>query len=160
MTNNVKVIKSGSWADQAEQNWCFKYKPNHARPERYRWKNVQEKTTTTKTIKRQVLVHTENEWVVSLDIFDRVWGQKPIGRTWAHRTETDIRTNAHRLILFALSLLSLPCHHSYLLHLGIPLIISSHASIGVCLSGVFGTTQDSSVFLSVSYTAPHEMAVS
>ena len=70
MTNNVKVIKSGSWADQAEQNWCFKYKPNHARPERYRWKNVQEKTTTTKTIKRQVLVHAQNEWVV---FFGYIW---------------------------------------------------------------------------------------
>ena len=65
MTNNVEVIKSSVWKDQAQQNWC--YKPNHARPERYRWKSVQEKTTTTKTIKRRVLDETENESVVSFE---------------------------------------------------------------------------------------------
>ena len=39
-----------------------------------------------------------------------------------------------------------------------PLIISSHTSIWVCISVVFNTTQDGSVCLSVSYSAPHEMA--
>ena len=90
-----------------------------------------------------------------LDISGRVWGQKPTGWTWAHRTETEIRTKAHRLIFFLLSLL---CRHYYLLHLGILLIISSHTSIRVRISVVSNTTQDSSVCLSVSYLAPHEMA--
>ena len=76
MTNNVKIIQSGVWTDQAQQNWC--YKPNHARPERYRWKSVQEKTTT-QTIKRRVLVETEKESVVS---FGYIW---PGMRTKAHQ---------------------------------------------------------------------------
>ena len=54
--------------------------------------------------------------------------------------------------------LSLLCRHSCLLHLGIPLIISSRTSIWVCISVVFNSTQDGSDCLSVSYSAPHEMA--
>ena len=118
--------------------------------------NVCKKRQQPKQSNVRFLSRQKMSQLFPLDIFGRVWGQKPTGRTWAHRTETEIRTKAHRLIFF--SLLSLLCRYSYLLHLSIPLIISSHASIGVCLSVVFHTTQDSSVCPSVSYSAPHEMA--
>ena len=87
-----------------------------------------------------------------LDIFGRVWGQKLTGRTWAHR-KVKIRTKAHPLFFFSISLIS-----QFLLTTpGHPLIISSHTSIWVCISVEFNTTQDGSDCLSVSYSAPREM---
>ena len=124
---------------------------------------MQERTNTNKQSKVGFLLSRQKmSQLFPLDISGWVGGQKPIGRTWAHRTETEIRTKAHRLYFFPLSLslfFSLLHRYSYQLHLGIPLIISSHASIGLCLSVVFNTTQDSSVCLSVSYSAPHDMVV-
>ena len=162
MTSNVKVIKSGVWTDQAQQNWCNK--PNHARPETYRWKSVQEKTTT-KTIKRRVLVETENESVVCFlwILSGRVWRQKPTGRTWAHRTETEIRTKAHRLISlsfipvmspFVLTTPGHPSHHFFTrFHRSLPLGRIPHHTRQQCLPlcVMFSTTRDGRVCLWVIF---------
>ena len=99
-----------------------------------------------------VLVEIENESIFPLDILCRIGGQNPNDRISAHRTKTEIRTEAHWL--FSPSL----CRCSCKLHLGVPLIISSHTCIVICLSVVFYTTQDDSVRLAVSYSASHKMA--
>ena len=59
MTNNVKVLKSGVWTDQAQQDWC--YKSNHARPDRYRSKKCARKNKDNNQHKQ-----TNVESVVSL----------------------------------------------------------------------------------------------
>ena len=136
-------------------------KPNHVRPDRYRSKSVQEKTRTqpTQTNKRRVLIETENEPVVSLGYIWPGLGAK------AHRPAISPqdrgRKSVHKPTYYAnlyYYYYSLLCRHSCLLHLGIPLIISSHTSTRVCISVVFNTTQDGRDCLSVSYSAPHEMA--
>ena len=93
--------------------------------------------------------------------FDIIWqgmGAKVLRPNMSPPDRNRNPYKSHSTNFFFLLIISLLCRHLYLLHLGIPLIISSHASIGVCLSVVFNTTQDSSVCLSASYSAPHEMA--
>ena len=60
MNNNVKVIKSGVWTDQAQQDWCYSL-IMHVLTD-IAQKVCKKKTRRrTNTNKRQVLVETENE---------------------------------------------------------------------------------------------------
>ena len=101
------------WADQAQQNCCYSLIMHGL-------KDLDE--TVSEGGKVRVLVEIETASIFRLDILGRVGGQKPIGPTWAHRTEPKSGQNPTGL-WFNLCLLScLP-------HLGIHLIISSHTSI-------------------------------
>ena len=122
-----------------------------------------------------------------LDKFGRIWGQKLTGRTWAHWTETEIRTKAQRL-LFSFSFISVmspfvlttPGHPSHYLfayfHQSLPLGRIQHHTRQQCLPlcVIFSTTRDGrvclwvtlivmvqydSVCISVPSSPSHKMAV-
>ena len=64
MTDNVMVIKSGVWTNQAQQDWCYSLSM-HALTDIAQKVCKKNKTrTTTNTNKRRVLVETENNSVV------------------------------------------------------------------------------------------------
>ena len=115
-----------------------------------------------------------------LDISGRVWGQKPTGWTWAHRTETEIRTKAHRLIFFpSISVMSplllttpgLPSHHLFTYfhpssHLGRIQHNTRQQCLPLCV--IFSTTRNGrvclmlqydSVWISVPTSPSHNMAM-
>ena len=104
-----------------------------------------------------------------LDIFGRVWGQKLTGRPWAHRTEVEIRTEVHlfflKISLMSPFLLTTPRHPSHHLftyfHLSFHLGRIQHHTRGqwLPLCVIFSTTRDGRVYLSVSTSPSHKMAV-
>ena len=140
MTNNVTVINSGVWKDQAQQNWCCQ--PSHARPERYRRKSVREKTTTTKTIELRVLIETENESVVS---FEYIW---PGMRAKAHRPKMspqDRNRNPYKSPPTNFCLFYLCC-----------VVISAYYTWASLASSLHMLPSE---FASRSYSIPHKTAV-
>ena len=112
MTNNVMVIKSGVWTIKLNRTnvislTCTPWKISLKKCARKNNNNQNNPTSgNVRFLSRQKMSH-----LFPLNIFGRVWGQKPTGRTWAHRTETEIPTKASFSLLFVL------CRHSYLLHL-------------------------------------------
>ena len=156
MTLNVKVMKSGLWTDQAQQDWCHSLIMHALTDIAQKVCKKKQGQQPTQTNKRRVLVETENESVVSLGYIRPGMGAK------AHRPAISPRDRSRNPYKSppTMFLKSVLCGHFCLLHLGIPPTISSHTSIWVCISVVFNTTQDGSKCLSVSYSAPHEMAVS
>ena len=138
MIYNVKVIKSCVNRPNSTE---LMLKPNHNTD----WKtSVKLAERERERKKNRVLVGIENESIFPSNIFGRVGPpeKKPTSRTWTHRT-AGICTKAHRLPRPPPPL----GRHSCLLHMGIPLIISSHSSIAIRLSVVFNITQDDSVCL-------------
>ena len=140
MTNNVNVIRSGVWTDQAQQNWCYSL-------------IMHVLTTTTKTSKQTPCsCRDRNESVVS---FGYTW---PVKRSKAHRpslrppyrsrnpykSPPDRIRNPYKSPPTILFPLPLWCRHSCWLHLGIS------------LSSSLRRLQPE--FASRSYSTPHKTA--
>ena len=152
VANNVKVIKSGVWTDQAEQDWCYTSLIMHALTD-IAQKVCKKKTRTATNITKQTSGSCRDRSRVSRFpwIYLAGYGGKssPAGHEPTGQKSKSVQKPKKKSLL---------CRHSYLLPLGIRLIISSHISILVCISVVFNATQDGSNCLSVSYSAPPEMA--
>ena len=65
MTLNVKVMKSGLWTDQAQQDWCYSL-IMHALTDVAQKVCKKKQGQQPNTNKRRVLADTENDSVVSL----------------------------------------------------------------------------------------------
>ena len=142
MTNDVKVIKNGVWSDQARQDWCYSL-------------NMHDLTDIAqKVCKKKQGQQPRQKWVSRFPwIYLAGYGGKssPAGHEPTGQKSKSLQKPP---TVFLKSVLH---RHFCLLHLGIPLIISSRASTWVCISVVLIATQDSDC-PSVSYSAPPEMA--
>ena len=79
MINNVKVIKSGVWTDQAKQDWCYSL-IMHVLTD-FAQKACKKNTRTTTNTNKQTLGSCREKKMsrsFPLNIFGRVWGKSSL----------------------------------------------------------------------------------